>query len=96
MRACDVMLHHSGLRGQREGRYRALHGWDVESSESLVGKLCKVEGVGGVRQFFELEGPLNRAGLQCNGSACCGLSQALVTAQNGLQTAKNEPAAVWE
>ena len=96
MRACDVMLHNSGLRGQREGRYRALHGWDVESSESLVGKLCKGEGVGGVRQFFELEGPLHRAGLQFIGSACCGLSQALVTAQNGLQTAKNEPAAVYE
>ena len=46
MRACDVMLHHTGLRGQREGRYRALviagdwsnytYGWDVERSESPV------------------------------------------------------------
>ena len=44
MRACDVMLHHSGLGGQREGRYRALHGWDVESSESRFEKLRKGRG----------------------------------------------------
>ena len=48
-------------------------------------------GVGGVRQFCDLEGPLNRAGLQWIGFACCGLSQALVTrTQNGFRTPKNE------
>ena len=98
MRARDVMIHHSGLRGQRETGALSRRPWfgprgeqrksGRETAQRGGGRWCKAS--------CALKGPLSRVGLQRIGSACCGLSQALVTTQNGLRTAKNEHAAVWE